>query len=120
MASDLPRVTCLVSKQARTVPRQLDSKVSFWPRWPWALCNQKEGGEDAGSILGPSCGQSSFRRTMCPACLPVLNSDLCLFPGLPPMMPVLNLLPSSEFPHSPLHPPEVLCCLFCPHPMLLS
>lgn len=30
MASDLPKVTSLVCKQARTGPRQLDSRVSFW------------------------------------------------------------------------------------------
>ena len=50
MASDLPRVTCSVSKKARIGPRQLDwvPESAFGLLWPQVLHNQKWGSEGAG------------------------------------------------------------------------
>lgn len=48
MASDLPKATCLVDKQARTGPWCLDSRPFFGPLWPQALCDQSGAGEGVG------------------------------------------------------------------------
>lgn len=69
-----------------------------------------------GSIPGPRCGQSLFGRATRACMSPSPDPDLCVFPALLPMMPILSFLPYSEYPHPRPYSPEVLCCLSVPIP----
>lgn len=118
MASDLARVTCLVSKQTEPGPRQLDFSLLLNHNGLGSCVTRNGGVKVQGRLKledcvhsGPQMWPELVQRVMWPARLPVLTSDFSLYLALPPTMPISSLLFSSESPH-----PEVLCCLFCPHP----